>query len=113
MRPGVKELLTSPLTAGRACSRARPSDDSENLVLAHNQELFTVDLDFRTAVLAEQDAVAHIHIQRLARSVFPVFALADGDHFALLRFLFGRVRDDDAAANLLTFLDALHDNAVM
>ena len=34
-------------------SRAGALDDSKDLVFAHNQKFFTVDLDFRAAVLAE------------------------------------------------------------
>src|SRR5713226_1858902 len=80
-------------------------DDSENLVLAHNQQLFTVDLDFRAAVLAKEDPVAPLNIQRLARSVFLVFSLAGRDYFAFLWLFFRAVRDDDAAANLLAFVN--------
>ena len=38
---------------------------------------------------------------------------ADAHHRALLRLLFGRVRDDDAADFLFAFLDALHEDAVV
>src|SRR5947209_9331073 len=117
----VRELLAAlPASAARGGTatrrvgrRARAADDSENLVLAHDQQLFAVEPDLGTAVLAEQDAVARLNIHRLARAVFPVFAFADGDHFALLRLLLRRVGDDDAAAHLLAFLDALHNNAVV
>jgi hypothetical protein len=47
------------------------SDDSENLVLAHNEQLLAVNPDFGTAVLAEEDAVAGLHVQRLTLAVFP------------------------------------------
>src|SRR2546423_8509346 len=115
------ELLAALLAAAtcrgtaarRPGRRARASDDSENLVLAHDQQLFTIYLDFRTAVLAEQDAVARLNVQRLARSVFLVLAFSDGDHFTFLRLLLRRVGDDDAAAHLLAFLDALHDHSVV
>ena len=75
--------------------------------------LFIVDLDLGATVLAEQHAVACINIQWLARSVFLVFAKACGNHFAFLRFLFRRVRNDDAAANLFAFINAFHDHAVV
>ena len=35
------------------------------------------------------------------------------DYFALLGFFFRTVGDDDAAANLLAFVNTFHDHAVM
>src|SRR6266851_1525168 len=101
------ELFTL-FTAG---SRPSASDDSENLVLAHDQQLFTVDLDFRTGVLAEQNTVAGLNIQGLTRSVFFVLARSGRNHFAFLRFLFGAVRNNNSAAHLFAFVNSLHDHA--
>src|SRR5689334_11238263 len=109
------ELLAGLLApaASRPGGRARATDDAENLVLAHDKQLLAVDLDLGTAVPAEQDAVAGLHVQRLARAVLQVFAFADGDDLAFLRLLFGRVGDDDSAAHLLAFVNAFHDHAVV
>src|SRR6476659_2783911 len=96
-----------------AGSRTSAGDDSENLVLAHDQKLFAVDLDFRTAVFAKEYAVAFLHIERLARSIFLIFPFAGCDYFTLLGFFFRAVGDDDAAADLFAFVNALHDHAVM
>src|SRR5256885_16288113 len=95
------------------CCRTGARNDSENLLLAHNQELFSVDHDFRTAVLAKEDPVALLNIQWLPRTVFLIFSRSDRDYLALLRFLFGAVRNNNAAANLLAFINALYDQAVM
>src|SRR5882724_9821746 len=103
---GLLDLLTASYSTG-----AR--NDSENLILAHNQQFFTVDLDFRAAVLAKQDAVALLNIQWLACSVFLVFSLPGRDYFAFLGFFFRAVGDDDAATNLFAFVNALHNDAVM
>ena len=105
--------ITVLLALLAASSRTGAGDDSENLVLAHDQQLFAVDLDLRTGVLAKQNAVAGLNIQRLTRSVFFVLSRSGSDHFAFLRFLFGAVGDDDAAAHLLAFFNPLHDHAVM
>src|SRR5713101_9986843 len=88
-------------------------DDSQNLVLAHDQELLVINLDFRAAVLSKQNAVADANIQRLARPVFAIFAFADGDNLALLGLLFCGVGNDDPAANLLAFLNAPQNHAVL
>ena len=69
------------LTFLAACRSTGARDDSENLVLAHDQKVFTVDLDFRAAVFAKKDAVALFHIEGLARSVFLILAFADCDYF--------------------------------
>src|SRR6266576_2760081 len=112
-RPGQRQGCLELLALLTTSSRTSVGNDSENLVLAHDQKVFTVDLDFRAAVLAKQNAVALLNIQGLTRAVFLVFPLAGRDYFAFLRFFFRAVRDDDAAANLLAFFNALHDHAVM
>src|SRR6267142_4507535 len=109
-RRGLVVKLFALLAAG---SRACAGDDSENLVLAHNQQLFTVDLDFGTGVLAKQNAVAGFNIKRLARSVFFVLTCSGSNNFAFLRFLLGAVGDDDASTNLFAFFNAFHDHAVV
>src|SRR5919197_2330691 len=106
----VFRRLPAALLAARG---AGALDDAEDLVLAHDEVLLAVDLDLRAAVLAEEHAVAGPHVQRLARAVLTDLAVADGDHLALLRLLLGRVGDDDAAAHLLAFLDALQDHSVV
>src|SRR5207342_293175 len=40
-------------------------------------------------------------------------ALADRDDFALLWFIFGRIRDDEAASSGANFFYSAHQNAVM
>src|SRR5215212_5944692 len=108
----LPDALIAPADS-RPGRRARATDDSENLVLAHDEQFLAVDLDFGATVLAEQDAVAGLHVQRLACAVLQVFAFADGDDLALLRLLLRRVRDDDAAAHLLALFNAFHDHAVV
>src|SRR5207249_12306546 len=75
--------------------------------------LVTIDLDFLAGVLAEQDGVAGLHVQRNAFAVVFRLAVAGGDDFALLGLFLGAVGDDDAADFLLTLLDALNNDAVV
>src|SRR5262245_16272626 len=75
--------------------------------------LFTVDLDLLAGVLAEQDRVAFLDVEREALAVILLLAGADGDDLALLGLLFRRVGDDDPADFLFAFLDALDDDAVV
>src|ERR1041384_1086009 len=75
-------LLALFAATGGACAL----DDSEDFIFAHDQQLFAVDLDFGTTVLAKEDAVAGFNVQRLARSVFFVFPLTGRYNFAFLGF---------------------------
>ena len=97
---GVETLLL-----GLAAGRGRV-DHREHFVFAHDQILFAVELDLLSGILAEQDVIAGLHVERNPGAVVLDFAVADGDDFALLRFFLGGVRDDDSADFLFPFLDA-------
>src|SRR5438270_4276037 len=85
---------------------------AEDFVLAHDDVVETVDLDFGAGVLAEQDAIARLDVELDQRAVFEALASADGDDLALERTLLGRVGDDDAAAGLLDLFDATDQDAI-
>ncbi len=63
-------------------------------------------LTLGAAPLAEQDPIAGLEIEGNELAAFVPGAGANGDNFALLRLLFGGVRDDDAALRLLFAFDA-------
>src|SRR5947209_6400523 len=88
-------------------------DDAEDVVLAQNQMLFTVDLHFGARVLAEEHGVAGLHVELADFSILENLAVADGNDLALDGLLFGTVGDDDAALALLFFLDPRGDHAVL
>src|SRR5436190_3147903 len=81
-------------------------DDAEDFVLTHDEVFLAIELDFLARVLAEQNRVAGLHIQRDPLAVVLGLAASHGDDFALLRLLLGRVRDDDPADFLLAFFEA-------
>ncbi len=89
------------------------TQDSENFLFLHDDEFFAVNLDLGAGVFAEQDAVAVLYIQREYLAVFVDLALADGDDFAFLRFVFCAVGDDDATAGGGRFLNATNQDAVV
>jgi hypothetical protein len=99
------------LAALLACCRAL--NDSQNLIFAHDQQLFVVDLDFRATVLTKKDPIAGTYIEGLACTVFSVLAFPHSDDFTFLWLLFGGVRDDDPAPNLLPLFNSAYDNAVL
>src|SRR3984885_10123274 len=88
-------------------------EDTEDFFFAHDQQFFAVDLDLGARVLAEQNAVAGLDIEREYLALVVRLALADGEDFALLWLLFGGVRDDDAATNALAFFNSPNQNPVV
>ncbi|CRI65345.1 hypothetical protein THIOKS12330042 [Thiocapsa sp. KS1] len=88
-------------------------DDAHDVFFAHHQELVAVELHFGAGILAEQHAIADLHIQRAALAVVEDLALAHGDDLALDRLLGGGVRDHDAAGGRALFFHATDNNAVV
>src|SRR5579864_5013279 len=84
-----------------------------DVFFAHDHELFTVDLHLVPAVLAEQDLVADLHIERPDRAVFENLALADRHDLSLHRLLSRGIGNDDAAGGGTLLFQAFHDDAVM
>src|SRR5689334_16682237 len=87
-------------------------DDAENFLFAEDQVVDVLELDVGAGVFAEEDSVADLHVEREDVTFIGDAALADGNHFALLRLFFGAVGDDDAADALFLFFDASDENAI-
>src|SRR5918997_1484277 len=88
-------------------------DHAHDVGFLHDEEILAIDLHFRAGPLAEQHAIAGLHVESDNLAALVTGARADGDDFALLRLLLGGVRDDDAALRLLFGFDAADDNAVV
>src|SRR5204863_4287350 len=88
-------------------------DDGQYFVLAHDQVLLTIEFDLLARVLAEENEVARLDVERDALAVVLRLAVAGGDDFALLRFFLRGVGDDDPADFLFAFLEALDNDAVV
>ena len=88
-------LLTPPTRAAASLFL----DDAEDFFLAHNQKLLAVFLDLGDGVLAEQNAVASLDVQRKDLAFVVGLALANSNDFAFLGFLLGAIRDDDSTTN--------------
>src|SRR5262245_11858456 len=86
----------------------------QDVVLAHDEELLAVDLDFRARVFPEEDLVADLDVERGHFALVVHLALAGRDHLAVLRLLLRRVGDVEPALRLLHLvLEPLHENAVL
>jgi len=81
-------------------------DHGQHVILFHDEVLLAIQLDFLARILAEQDPVAHVDIEGDALAVVVHLALADREDRALLRLLFGGVRDDDPTDFLLALFKA-------
>src|SRR5262249_17971308 len=88
-------------------------EDSENLVLAHDEKLFSINLDLRAAVLSEQNAVALFDVERLAGAVLFLLSFPHFYDFAFLWFFLCLVPVNHAPPHLLALFDSLHDDAIM
>src|SRR5436190_8488975 len=91
----------------------RAFDDAHDVFLAHDEELITLHLHRLAGVLAEQDAIADLHVDRNQLALVVFLALAHGDDLALVGLLSGGVGNNDATRRLALFLNALDDHAVM
>ena len=88
-------------------------DDRQDVVFTHDEVVLAIELDLLAGVLAEQDlSPAFTSSGTRLPSSFDL-AVTGGDDFALLRFFFRRVRDDDPADLLFAFLEALNNDAVV
>src|SRR6266478_7639877 len=72
-----------------------------------------VEFHFCSAVLAEQNSIADLHVQGLATAIFAVFAFAYRHDLTLLGFFLCGIGNNDPSANLLAFFNSPHDDAVM
>src|SRR5713226_5673574 len=78
------------------CSFRDPAELGQDFLLTEDQVLLVIELDLVASVFAEQNPVTHLHIERNSLTLLDL-AGSDGHHFAFLRLLFSRIRDDDAA----------------
>src|SRR6267142_1691416 len=76
-------------------------EDGEDVFLAQDQVVLAVDLDLVAGVLAEQDAVALLDVERNALPVIVDLTRADRLDGGALGLFLCRVRDDDPADLLL------------
>src|SRR3990172_428143 len=72
-------------------------DDGQHVILFHDEVLLAIQLDLLARILAEQDPVARLDVERDPFAVVFHLPVAGGDDRPLLRLLFGGVRGDDPA----------------
>src|SRR6266851_7349377 len=92
---------------------ARLLDDREHVLFFHDEVLLVIQLHLGARVLAEEDAVAGLHVQRDLRAVLHHLAVAYRNDFTLLGLLLCAVGNDDAALLGFLLLLPLHEDPVM
>src|ERR1043165_1043853 len=85
----------------------------EDVVLADEDVLLTVELDLGAGVLAEEQGVADLDLERPDLAVLEHLAVADGHDLALDRLLLGGVRDDEPTFGLGLRLETLDHDPVL
>src|SRR6266566_1505813 len=103
--------VVQPIDGGRGNHLG--AENAEDVLFLHDQVLLAVQGDLASGVLAEQHAIACLDVQGGLLAVLADRAFADGEDLALLRLFLGAVRDDEAAAANLLFLDPLDQDAVV
>src|SRR5262249_15502901 len=91
----------------------RALENAQDFVLAHDQILIAIDLDVRSGILAEQNAIPRLHIERDQLPVFGALALADGYYFAFLGLFLGRIGNEEPADLGFFLFDSLDHDAVI
>src|SRR2546422_6904628 len=105
--------LTGPRGPVGLAVRARLLDDREHVLFLHDQVLLLVHLDLGARVLAEEDPVVRLHVQRDLLAILVHLPVAHCDDLALLGLLLRGVGNDDAALlGILLFL-ALDEDPVV
>src|SRR5882724_7419171 len=87
-------------------------DAGEDIGLAKHEQILPVDLYLGPAVLAVEDLVVLLHVQRDALAILVELAVADCEDLALLRLLLGGVGEDDPTGCGLLLLDGPHDQPI-
>src|ERR1700761_7007635 len=96
-----------------AALRRRALDDAHDVAFFHDHQVFAVDLHFGTRPLAEQDTVAHLHVERDELALLIASARTGGNDLAFHRLLLCGVGDDDPTRSLRILLHAPNDDAVV
>src|SRR5689334_19662059 len=119
-------MLTPFTMRARAVSRKRTSlaamfvllesrgfEHAHDVLFADHEQFFTFDFDGLSRVLAEEDLVAALDVERADLAIVENLALADFDDFAGVGLLGGGIGDHDAGRGLALFLQALHQDPVV
>ena len=72
-----------------------------------------VEFDLRAGVLSKENSVAFLDVERQHFAVFRFLPSADCDNLALLRFLLGRIGNNDSTLNGFFLFDSFDQESIM
>src|SRR5260370_7234950 len=101
-------IVTSP-----KCGEELLLDYAEYVLFTQDEVVLAFDLHFGSCVLAEQDGVSCLDVQRTNLAVLEDLAVANRNHLSLEWLLLRSVGNDDAAFGLVLFGNALDDQTVL
>src|SRR4029079_6746427 len=104
--------LQEPVVVRRRERAPSVGDDRQDVLLADDEELISVDLEFGAGVLGIEDLVPDLDVHRLALAVLEDLPGAGGEDLPFLGLLLGGVRQDDAALGHLLAGAGLDDDTV-
>src|ERR1700733_5854789 len=87
--------------------------NAEYFFLAHDEEFLAIDLDLSSRILAKQNAVACLNVEREDLAFVIRLTLATGDDFTLLGLFLGGARAEDAPPDRCALFYPTHQNAVV
>src|SRR5579883_2089093 len=99
--------------SGSLLLRDTALDDAHDVGLLHDQEFLAIELDLGSRPLAEQHAVAGLHVERDKLAGLVARARPDRQNLALHRLFLGGVGNDDAAGGLFLGIQPPDDHPVM
>src|SRR5438067_10537748 len=111
--PAIRRAAPPCAALGSLCQLRLAFQNAEHFVLANDQQLLAVHLDFVAGVLTQKDAVADFHVQRDKRAIFQAFAFPNRRHFGFLGLLLSGIWDMQTTLHLLLFFDPFdHDTVI-
>ena len=94
------------------CRLGHSAEFHQDFLLAEDQILLVINFDVIAGVLAKQDPVAHLYVERDTTAFFHL-AGSDGHYFAFLGLFFSGIGDNDPALRGFFFFQPAYQNAVM
>jgi hypothetical protein len=88
-------------------------DDSHDVFLAKNKELFAIDFYGLAGIFAEQDFLADFDTDSSDAAIVEELAVTDCKDFTLIRFFASVVRDHNAGGSFALLIQALNDHAIV
>lgn len=99
---GEAEILTRLLT-----------DDSENVILTHDEIILTVQLNIGTAIFGKENTITLFDLHGDTITLVIGLARTNSHYLALCRFLLCTVRNNDPTCSFFLFLQSFDKKTII